>query len=217
VKANSLLYRNSRLYRISKPRSSFGCRCFPYLRDYSKNKFGAKSYPCVFLGYSPTHKGYRCLHPPSKRVYLSRHVVFDETIFPYANPKLLYSPSSCSGTLSAFSEFSNNFLQHHTCDTSQSPRVQSTPSLGVDTCSTPPAVLNSAPVIEQSPSVAAASAAPHNVLEHSPSIAATSAAPHTVPPTPAPSPQGFATFSRATCSCSPHYQHSSYAYQKEGS
>ncbi|GMY06464.1 hypothetical protein FCV25MIE_01703, partial [Fagus crenata] len=93
------------------------------------------------------------------------------------------------GTLSAFSEFSNNFWQHHTCDTSQSPRVQSTPSLGVDTCSTPPAVLNSAPVIEQSPSVAAASTAPHNVVEHSPSIAATSAAPHTVPPTPTPSPQ----------------------------
>jgi hypothetical protein len=88
----------------------FGCRCFPYLRDYSKNKFGAKSCPCAFLGYSPTHKGYRCLHPPSKRVYLSWHVVFYETIFPYANPKLLYSPSSCSGTLSAFSEFSNDII-----------------------------------------------------------------------------------------------------------
>ena len=43
----------------------FGC-CFPYLHNYSKNKFGTKSYPCVFHGYSPTHKGYRCLHPSSK-------------------------------------------------------------------------------------------------------------------------------------------------------
>jgi hypothetical protein len=45
----------------------------------------------VFFGYSPMHKGYRYLHPPSKRVYLSRHVIFDKTIFPYANPTLLFS------------------------------------------------------------------------------------------------------------------------------
>ena len=59
----------------------FGCRCFPYLRDYARNKFDYKSYPCVFVGYSPTHKGYRCLHPISKRIFISRHVVFDEDVF----------------------------------------------------------------------------------------------------------------------------------------
>ena len=51
---------------------------FLYLRDYVKNKFTPKLYHCVFFGYSPMHKGYRCLHPPSKIVYLSRHVIFDE-------------------------------------------------------------------------------------------------------------------------------------------
>ena len=61
-------------------------------------------------------------------MYLSRHIVFYETIFPYANPKLLYSPSSCNSKLSAFSDFSNDFLQHH-ISSSSSPRVQSTPSL----------------------------------------------------------------------------------------
>jgi hypothetical protein len=44
----------------------FWCRCFPYLRDYAKNKFEPKSYPCIFIGYSPLHKSYRCLHPPTK-------------------------------------------------------------------------------------------------------------------------------------------------------
>ena len=127
----------------------FGCRCFPYLRDYSKNKFGAKSYPCVFLGYSPTHKGYRCLHPPSKRVYLSRHVVFDETIFPYANPKLLYSSSPCNGTFSSFSEFSNDFLQNRNTRSSSNSWVQSTPSLlgtpHTAMCPVPPAVVSHVP------------------------------------------------------------------------
>jgi hypothetical protein len=30
------------------------------------------------------HKGYKCLHVPTNRVYISRDVVFDEHVFPYA-------------------------------------------------------------------------------------------------------------------------------------
>ena len=40
---------------------------------------------CVFLGYSETYKGYRCLYPPTGRVYLSRHVLFDEASFPFSD------------------------------------------------------------------------------------------------------------------------------------
>uniref|UniRef100_A0A2N9I9N7 CCHC-type domain-containing protein n=1 Tax=Fagus sylvatica TaxID=28930 RepID=A0A2N9I9N7_FAGSY len=92
----------------------FGCRCFPYLRDYAKNKFEPKSYPCIFLGYSPIHKGYRCLHPPTKRVYLSRHVVFDEDIFPYADPRSLFSSTSTNGQFSTYAECINGFLSSST-------------------------------------------------------------------------------------------------------
>ena len=60
-----------------------GCQCFPSLRHQRGNKFSAKTYPCIFTGYSPIHKGYRCLDPKTRRVYISRHVVFDETIFPF--------------------------------------------------------------------------------------------------------------------------------------
>ena len=38
---------------------------------------------CVFIGYSPSHKGYKCLHASGK-IYIARHVVFDEFTFPYA-------------------------------------------------------------------------------------------------------------------------------------
>ena len=63
----------------------FGCQCFPYLKDYGKNKFSPKTYSCVFIGYSSLHKGYRYLHLSPKRVYISRHVIFNENCFPYAN------------------------------------------------------------------------------------------------------------------------------------
>jgi hypothetical protein len=99
----------------------FGCRCFPYLRDYAKNKFTPKSYLCVFLGYSPMHKGYRCLHPPSKRVYLSRHVIFDETIFPYANPTLLFSPAKQNSIFSTFTEFTGGFFTPSSSGLSDAP------------------------------------------------------------------------------------------------
>lgn len=68
----------------------FGCQCFPWLRPYVSHKLQPKSIPCVFLGYHPSVKGYRCLDPHSGKIYLSRHVVFHEHIFPY---KFSSSPS----------------------------------------------------------------------------------------------------------------------------
>ena len=49
--------------------------------------------PCVFLGYLAHHKGYRCLDLSSNRVIISRHVVFDESAFPYAERASTPSPA----------------------------------------------------------------------------------------------------------------------------
>lgn len=44
-----------------KPDSSmlkyFGCTCYQYLRDYNKHKFAYHSSKCIFIGFSPSHKG----------------------------------------------------------------------------------------------------------------------------------------------------------------
>lgn len=60
----------------------FGCACYPYLRPYNRHKLEFRSSRCIFIGYSPHHKGYQCLHS-SGRVYVSNHVIFDEKSFPY--------------------------------------------------------------------------------------------------------------------------------------
>jgi histone deacetylase 1/2 len=62
----------------------FGCACWPHLRPYNKRKLEFRSKKCVFLGYSSLHKGYKCLHVPTNRVYISRDVVFDENVFPFS-------------------------------------------------------------------------------------------------------------------------------------
>jgi hypothetical protein len=62
----------------------FGCTCYPNLSATTAHKLAPRSSLCTFLGYSPNHKGYRCLDLQTNRVILSRHVVFDEHSFPFA-------------------------------------------------------------------------------------------------------------------------------------
>jgi len=62
----------------------FGCKCYPNLSATAPHKLAPRSALCVFLGYSAHHKGYRCLDLSSNRVIISRHVIFDETAFPFA-------------------------------------------------------------------------------------------------------------------------------------
>jgi hypothetical protein len=61
----------------------FDCACWPNLMPYNACKLAFRSTRCVFLGYSNLHKGYKCLDVPSGWVYISRDVIFDETVFPF--------------------------------------------------------------------------------------------------------------------------------------
>ncbi|KAL6334026.1 hypothetical protein AAG906_000080 [Vitis piasezkii] len=54
----------------------FGCLCYPWLRPYSSHKLDA----------------YMCYHPPTSRMYVSRHVKFVESVFPSLT---LSMPSAC--------------------------------------------------------------------------------------------------------------------------
>jgi hypothetical protein len=62
----------------------FGCACYPNTSATAPHKLSPHSTLCLFLGYSPDHKVYRCLDLTSHRIIISRHVVFDEDVFPLA-------------------------------------------------------------------------------------------------------------------------------------
>jgi histone deacetylase 1/2 len=64
---------------------TFGCACWPDLRPYNTRKLQFRSKQCVFVGFSDMHKGFKCLEVSTGRVYISRDVVFDENIFPFAS------------------------------------------------------------------------------------------------------------------------------------
>jgi hypothetical protein len=72
----------------------FGCLCYPLLRPYGLHKLEYRSKPCIFLGYH--HAGYKCLDPVTNKVYLSRHVVFNEASFPAKDQAVSLLPSKVS-------------------------------------------------------------------------------------------------------------------------
>jgi histone deacetylase 1/2 len=76
----------------------FGCQCYPWLKPYTTSKLHSKSMPCLFLSYSTTQSAYKCMDLNSSRIYLSRHVVFDESHFPFLTFAPVTMPSlSISG------------------------------------------------------------------------------------------------------------------------
>ena len=77
------LFASSLEYSLLK---NFGCACWPNLYPYNSNKLQPRSIQCVFLGYSIRHKGYKCFHVPSSRLYISRDVVFQESLFLFQIP-----------------------------------------------------------------------------------------------------------------------------------
>ena len=76
-----LLYRKHPTYHHLR---TFGCLCYPLLPSTSIHKLQNRSTSYVFLGYPSDHRGYKCYELSTRKIIISRHVVFDEHVFPFA-------------------------------------------------------------------------------------------------------------------------------------
>ncbi|XP_075512761.1 uncharacterized protein LOC142548343 [Primulina tabacum] len=63
----------------------FGCLCYVTSLTH-KDKFSARASACVFLDYSTNQKGYKVMSLDAQKFFVSRDVVFHESIFPFASP-----------------------------------------------------------------------------------------------------------------------------------
>ncbi|GJT72511.1 retrovirus-related pol polyprotein from transposon TNT 1-94 [Tanacetum coccineum] len=153
------------LYTIVLPQLK--CLCFPHLRLYNSDKMDFYSTPCVFLGYSPSHHGYRCLDISTEHLYIARHVRFNEAQFPFDIPKTTSPPpSKTSPYYSSKSPYVIPTTDHPS------------PSSPCSPISSPSSVLHLSPTSQTSPESS----------NGQPSPVSTTSIPTPPPPTPPPPP-----------------------------
>jgi len=63
---------------LNLPHRIFSCVSFVHVHKQQREKLNPREFKCIFLGYFVTQKGYKCFHPPSKKLFVSRDVTFNE-------------------------------------------------------------------------------------------------------------------------------------------
>ena len=60
------------------PLKVFGCSVFVHIHAQHCSKLDPNALKCIFVGYSPNQKGYKCYSPVTQRFYTSMDVSFFE-------------------------------------------------------------------------------------------------------------------------------------------
>ena len=64
---------------LDLPLKVFGCVAFVHMHNHNRDKLDPRAVKCVFLGYSPTQKRYKCFDPNKQKYFVTMDVTFFES------------------------------------------------------------------------------------------------------------------------------------------
>jgi len=79
----------------------FGCIAYMHVPEEKRSKLNPKVDKCIFIGYSLEQKGYRCFNPSTRKLQVSRDVVFDEMVSWYSPLKVVEDREARNGDVSS--------------------------------------------------------------------------------------------------------------------
>nr|XP_016435503.1 PREDICTED: uncharacterized protein LOC107761750 [Nicotiana tabacum] len=106
---------------------TIGCLWFSTRLD-SHDKFQSKSIPVILLGYASTQKGYKLYELNSRKIFVSRDVIFKKNIFPFKCPKEKFLSSQHDSSTLMPAASSNIFSPSPTLDYGPVPSTQASPT-----------------------------------------------------------------------------------------
>ncbi|KAK2365952.1 hypothetical protein QL285_079388 [Trifolium repens] len=65
----------------------FDCVAFVHVHKQYRNKLDPRAIRCIFLGFAPNKRGYKCYHPPSRNFFVSKDVTFHENVSYFTRPQ----------------------------------------------------------------------------------------------------------------------------------
>ncbi len=79
----------------------FGCIAYVHVHEEKRSKLDPKVDKCIFIGYSLEQKGYKCFNPSSRKLQVSRDVVFDDMANWYSPLKITKDGEARNGDVSS--------------------------------------------------------------------------------------------------------------------
>ncbi|XP_074293809.1 uncharacterized protein LOC141620974 [Silene latifolia] len=76
-----------------------GCLCYALDPTPHRDKFAAKRIKCIFIGYSYGQKAYKVYDLTTHKVFVSRNVIFSETVFPFKHSTSVHAPQHLGSAL----------------------------------------------------------------------------------------------------------------------
>jgi hypothetical protein len=79
----------------------FGCIAYVHVHDKKRSKLNPKFEKCIFIGHFLEQKGYKCFNLSTRKLQVSRDVVFDEMVSWYSPLKIRKDGEARNGDVSS--------------------------------------------------------------------------------------------------------------------